>query len=72
MEVVLSIKELYTETRAFLEGKAVSGGPESTPSPPTEGAMPSASTSGVAAGLGMVPVPHSWTHRRRRKRCMVP
>uniref|UniRef100_A0A8V5H9F6 Diacylglycerol kinase n=1 Tax=Melopsittacus undulatus TaxID=13146 RepID=A0A8V5H9F6_MELUD len=33
VEVVLSIKELYTETRAFLEGKAVSGGPVSALSP---------------------------------------
>uniref|UniRef100_A0A8B9GBZ4 Diacylglycerol kinase n=1 Tax=Amazona collaria TaxID=241587 RepID=A0A8B9GBZ4_9PSIT len=32
-EVVLGIKELYTETRAFLEGKAVSGGPVSTRAP---------------------------------------
>ncbi|NXM06448.1 DGKD kinase, partial [Tyrannus savana] len=29
VEVVLSIKELYAETRAFLEGKAVSGGLDS-------------------------------------------
>ncbi|NXE28492.1 DGKH kinase, partial [Ardeotis kori] len=36
VEVVLSIKELYTETRAFLEGKVVSGGLENTPSPPAE------------------------------------
>ncbi|NXD96509.1 DGKD kinase, partial [Chaetorhynchus papuensis] len=34
VEVVLSIKELWAETRAFLEGKAVSGGLESTQSPP--------------------------------------
>ncbi|NXG63686.1 DGKD kinase, partial [Hemiprocne comata] len=31
VEVVLSIKELYTETRTFLEGRAVSEWPESTP-----------------------------------------
>ncbi|NXC90524.1 DGKD kinase, partial [Cercotrichas coryphoeus] len=34
VEVVLSIKELWAETRAFLEGKAVSEGLESTQSPP--------------------------------------
>ncbi|NWT20627.1 DGKD kinase, partial [Vireo altiloquus] len=34
VEVVLSIKELWAETRAFLEGKAVSGGLKSTQSPP--------------------------------------
>lgn len=33
VEVVLSIKELWAETRAFLEGKAVSGALESTQSP---------------------------------------
>lgn len=53
MEVVLSIKELYAETRAFLEGKAVSGGLESTPSPPAEeGPVPSAGTSGVGSRAG--------------------
>lgn len=66
MEVVLSIKELYAETRAFLEGKAVSGGLESTPSPPAAGPVP------LACSLGMVPVPHSWTRRRRRRRCTAP
>ncbi|KAM9600672.1 diacylglycerol kinase delta-like isoform 6-T6 [Morphnus guianensis] len=57
VEVVLSIKELYAETRAFLEGKAVSGGPESTPSPPTEGPVPLAGTSGGGsrAGDGLCP-----------------
>ncbi|XP_016153883.1 PREDICTED: diacylglycerol kinase kappa isoform X1 [Ficedula albicollis] len=34
VEVVLSIKELWAETRAFLEGKAVSEGLESSQSPP--------------------------------------
>ncbi|NXN09359.1 DGKD kinase, partial [Indicator maculatus] len=59
VEVVLSIKELYTETRAFLEGKAVSGGPESTLSPATEGPVPSAGTSrgGSMAGNGTCPCP---------------
>ncbi|NXX48100.1 DGKH kinase, partial [Tricholaema leucomelas] len=58
VEVVLSIKELYTETRAFLEGKAVSGGPESSLSLATEGLMPSAGTSegGSRAGDGPCPV----------------
>lgn len=46
VEVVLSIKELYAETRAFLEGKAVSGGLESTPSPPVAGPMSLACSSG--------------------------
>ncbi|NXP70574.1 DGKD kinase, partial [Ramphastos sulfuratus] len=57
VEVVLSIKELYTETRAFLEGKAVSGGPQSTLSPATEAPMPSAGTSegGSRAGDGPCP-----------------
>jgi len=39
---MLSIKELYTETRAFLEGKAVSGGAGEHPEIPTEGPVPSA------------------------------
>lgn len=53
MEVVLSIKELYAETRAFLEGKAVSGGLESTPSPPAEEEpVPSAGTSEVDSRAG--------------------
>lgn len=58
MEVVLSIKELYTETRAFLEGKAVSGGPESSLSLAMERLMPSAGTSegGSRAGDGPCPV----------------
>lgn len=50
MEVVLSIKELYAETRAFLDGKAVSGGLESPPSPPPEGPMPSAGGSRTGDG----------------------
>lgn len=66
VEVVLSIKELWAETRAFLEGKAVSGGLESTQSPPRLVRL------GVAAGLGMVPVPHSWTRRRRRRHFTAP
>lgn len=66
MEVVLSIKELYTETRAFLEGKAVSGRSGERPEPPPEAPLR------VAAVLGMVPVPHSWTRHRRRRRCMAP
>ncbi|NWV33040.1 DGKD kinase, partial [Grantiella picta] len=37
VEVVLSIKELWAETRAFLEGKAVSGGLESTQNSPKAG-----------------------------------
>lgn len=37
VEVVLSIKALYAETRAFLEGKAVSEGPGTPPSPPAGG-----------------------------------
>ncbi|NWR62467.1 DGKD kinase, partial [Bucorvus abyssinicus] len=58
VEVVLSIKELYAETRAFLEGKAVSGGLESTPSPPAEeGPVPSAGTSGVGSRAGDGPCP---------------
>ncbi|NXJ54702.1 DGKD kinase, partial [Spizaetus tyrannus] len=57
VEVVLSIKELYAETRAFLEGKAVSGGPESTPSPPTEGPVPLAGTSGGGSRAGDGPCP---------------
>ncbi|NXY74618.1 DGKD kinase, partial [Glareola pratincola] len=55
VEVVLSIKELYTETRAFLEGKAVSGGLETTPSPPPEGPMPSSGTSGGGSRAGDCP-----------------
>ncbi|XP_052669841.1 diacylglycerol kinase delta-like isoform X6 [Harpia harpyja] len=57
VEVVLSIKELYAETRAFLEGKAVSGGPGSTPSPPTEGPVPLAGTSGGGSRAGDGPCP---------------
>ncbi|NXN64059.1 DGKD kinase, partial [Himantopus himantopus] len=57
VEVVLSIKELYAETRAFLDGKAVSGGLESSPSPPLEGPMPSASTSGGGSRAGDGPCP---------------
>ncbi|NWQ96847.1 DGKD kinase, partial [Burhinus bistriatus] len=57
VEVVLSIKELYAETRAFLEGKAVSGGLESTPSPPPEGPVPSAGTSGGGSRAGDGPCP---------------
>lgn len=57
MEVVLSIKELYAETRAFLEGKAVSGGPESTPSPPTEVPVPLVGTSGGGSRAGDGPCP---------------
>ncbi|NWZ31083.1 DGKD kinase, partial [Asarcornis scutulata] len=37
VEVVLSIKALYAETRAFLEGKAVSEGPGTPPGPPAGG-----------------------------------
>lgn len=66
MEVVLSIKELWAETRAFLEGKAVSERLESTQSSPRLVPL------GVAAGLGMVTVPHSWTRRRRRRRFTAP
>ncbi|NWX88960.1 DGKD kinase, partial [Nothoprocta pentlandii] len=36
VEVALSIKALYTETRAFLEGKAVSAASDGTPSPVAE------------------------------------
>ncbi|NXW05322.1 DGKD kinase, partial [Fregetta grallaria] len=57
VEVVLSIKELYTETRAFLEGKAVSQGPESTLSPPTEGPEPLAGTSAGGSRAGDGPCP---------------
>ncbi|NWU58570.1 DGKD kinase, partial [Dromas ardeola] len=57
VEVVLSIKELYTETRAFLEGKAVSGGLETTPSPPPEGPVPSSGTSGGGSRAGDGPCP---------------
>lgn len=66
MEVVLSIKELWAETRAFLEGKAVSERLESTQSSPR--LLPL----GVAAGLAMVTVPHSSTHRRRRRHFTAP
>lgn len=45
VEMVLSIKELWAETRAFLDGKAVSEGLESTQSPSR--LLPL----GVAAGL---------------------
>ncbi|NXD86314.1 DGKD kinase, partial [Halcyon senegalensis] len=57
VEVVLSIKELYAETRTFLEGKAVSGGLESTPSSPVEGPTPSAGTSGGGSRAGDGPCP---------------
>ena len=57
MEVVLSIKELYAETRAFLEGKAVSGGLDRTPSSPVEGPMPLAGTSGCGSRTGDGPCP---------------
>lgn len=57
MEVVLSIKELYTETRAFLEGKAVSGGLETTLSPPPEGPVPLPGTSGGGSRAGDGPCP---------------
>ncbi|NXV36607.1 DGKD kinase, partial [Rissa tridactyla] len=57
VEVVLSIKELYTETRAFLEGKAVSGGLETTPSPPPEGPVPLPGTSGGGSRAGDGPCP---------------
>uniref|UniRef100_A0A8U8CI49 Diacylglycerol kinase n=1 Tax=Geospiza parvula TaxID=87175 RepID=A0A8U8CI49_GEOPR len=60
VEMVLSIKELWAETRAFLDGKAVSEGLESTQS------LSRLLPLGVAAGLGMGPVPHSWTRLRRR------
>ncbi|NXS56413.1 DGKD kinase, partial [Brachypteracias leptosomus] len=56
VEVVLSIKELYAETRTFLEGKAVSGGPGSTPSSPMEG-VPSAGASGGGSRAGDGPCP---------------
>ncbi|NXP94796.1 DGKD kinase, partial [Passerina amoena] len=49
VEMVLSIKELWAETRAFLDGKAVSEGLESTQSPSR--LLPL----GLAAGLGMGP-----------------
>lgn len=67
VEVVLSIKELWAETRAFLEGKAVSEGLESTPKAPTK-----ADTSGGGSRVGYGPCPRSWTRPRRRKRCMAP
>ncbi|NWH56164.1 DGKD kinase, partial [Geococcyx californianus] len=57
VEVVLSIKELYSETRAFLEGKAVSGGLESTLNPAMEGPKPSAGTSGSRSRAGNGPCP---------------
>ncbi|XP_066861132.1 diacylglycerol kinase kappa isoform X3 [Anser cygnoides] len=53
VEVVLSIKALYAETRAFLEGKAVSAGPGTPPSPPAEGSPPPAG--GSRAGDGPCP-----------------
>ncbi|XP_068813164.1 diacylglycerol kinase kappa isoform X2 [Struthio camelus] len=64
VEVVLSIKALYTETRAFLEGKVVSAGSESTPSPPVEGSsleegtgpLASAPAHGRGAGDGPCPL----------------
>ncbi|NWS12862.1 DGKD kinase, partial [Pachyramphus minor] len=57
VEVVLSIKELYAETRAFLEGKAVSGGLGSTQNPPTEGPVPSPGASGGDSRAGDGPCP---------------
>ncbi|NXE15244.1 DGKD kinase, partial [Lophotis ruficrista] len=57
VEVVLSIKELYAETRAFLEGKVVSGGPENTPSPPAEVPVPLAGASGGGSRAGDGPCP---------------
>ncbi|NWR37700.1 DGKD kinase, partial [Tachuris rubrigastra] len=57
VEVVLSIKELYAETRAFLEGKAVSGGLGSTQNPPTEGLVPLAGTSAGSSRAGDGPCP---------------
>ncbi|NXV24184.1 DGKD kinase, partial [Cepphus grylle] len=57
VEVVLSIKELYTETRTFLEGKAVSGGLETTLSPSSEGPVPSSGTSGDGSSAGDGPCP---------------
>ncbi|NXA32543.1 DGKD kinase, partial [Eudromia elegans] len=53
VEVVLSIKALYSETRAFLEGKAVSAGSDGTPSPPAEeGTGPWAGAAARGAGDG--------------------
>ncbi|NXA04621.1 DGKD kinase, partial [Sapayoa aenigma] len=57
VEVVLSIKELYAETRAFLEGKAVSRGLGTTQNPPAEGPVPSAGTSGSGSKSGDGPCP---------------
>lgn len=53
VEVVLSIKALYTETRAFLEGKAVSVGLGTPPSPPAQLSPPPAG--GTGAGDGPCP-----------------
>ncbi|NWT01737.1 DGKD kinase, partial [Mionectes macconnelli] len=57
VEVVLSIKELYSETRAFLEGKAVSGGLGSTQNPPAEGPVPLAGASAYGSRAGDGPCP---------------
>ncbi|XP_025947237.1 diacylglycerol kinase kappa isoform X2 [Apteryx rowi] len=63
VEVVLSIKALYTETRAFLEGKVVSAGSDSTPSPAVEGSLleqgtgPLASAPAHGRGAGDDPCP---------------
>ncbi|NXE54865.1 DGKD kinase, partial [Casuarius casuarius] len=52
VEVVLSIKALYTETRAFLEGKAVSAGSDSTPSPPLDSPQEEEALHGPLSVLG--------------------
>ncbi|NXG32670.1 DGKD kinase, partial [Dromaius novaehollandiae] len=52
VEVVLSIKALYTETRAFLEGKAVSAGSDSTPSPPLDSPQEEEALHGPLCVLG--------------------
>ncbi|NXF13458.1 DGKD kinase, partial [Smithornis capensis] len=57
VEVVLSIKELYAETRAFLEGKAVSRGLESTQNPTVEGPVPSPGTCRGGSKSGDGPCP---------------
>ncbi|NWI54307.1 DGKD kinase, partial [Calyptomena viridis] len=57
VEVVLSIKELYAETRAFLEGKAVSRSLEGIQNTPVEGPVPSAGTSGSVSKSGDGPCP---------------
>ncbi|KAM6413610.1 diacylglycerol kinase delta-like [Rhynochetos jubatus] len=57
VEVVLSIRELYAETRAFLEGKAVSEGLQSTPSTPGEGPVASGGAPGSGSRAGAGPCP---------------